>query len=745
MARKRGPIEFRPKLVSLAVASCFAASTALANPTAPTVVNGQVSVIQNGNLLQITNSPSSIINWQSFSIGANEITRFIQQSQASAVLNRVTGAAGAIDPSVILGALQSNGRVFLVNPSGIVFGAGAQVDVAGLVATSLNLSNADFLAGRLKFGEMPGAGAIVNQGNLTARPGGEVYLVGPAVTNSGIITSPNGDVVLAAGNSVELVNPGTPNLRVEITAPDNAARNLGQIVVDSGRAGIYAGLINNSGTIRASSAVAEGGKILLKATRSVTLESTSILDASGAGGGRIEVLAKDGGTVNVAGTLDASAPVSGDGGFIETSADRVKVASGTTVSTHAASGKSGMWLIDPTTFIIGTDITGAALSANLNTTPVTITSDQGSPGASNDIRVDDAVSWNSPYSLTLLARKHLFVNQPVTNAGAGAILFYASWDGASTSAPTLSLANLGGITQNAAISTLGDVELIGAGNLVVGGTVTAGGYAILRATAGSINDGNGVTVNVVARHLEAAAKNGINLDTYITGGGPSYVNATNSASGNIALRNTSSDAVIQNIHNAGGNNVLSGLQTDGESTIITGGTVIHGDWGSGSAGQSYTDPANPVYIFTTSGGIVRIILNAPRANTYYTDTYLYLLDSVGNLIAYDDDSAQGYIAMLNQDLVAGTYKVVAATYSFGLRAPFDLSIGGAVTATAPTSALPGESTPPAVDQAFNQVVAATNQQTTGVPLGSSTRSSESGTGAGAARDEKKKQLPACGK
>src|SRR5512146_2754632 len=112
MARKPGSSTFRPKLLSLAVASCFAtaAGPALANPTGAQIVNGNVSIIQNGALLQITNSPSSIINWQSFSIGANEITRFIQQSQASAVLNRVTGSAGVIDPSRILGALQSNGR-----------------------------------------------------------------------------------------------------------------------------------------------------------------------------------------------------------------------------------------------------------------------------------------------------------------------------------------------------------------------------------------------------------------------------------------------------------------------------------------------------------------------------------------------------------------------------------------------------------------------------------------------------------
>src|SRR5688572_9784260 len=144
-------------------------------------------------------------------------------------MNRVIGSGGSIDTSEILGTLRSNGKVYLLNPSGVVFGEGATVNVAGLVASSLNLSDADFLANRLKFTGGASAGSVVNQGNITTRSGGEVYLVGSAVTNGGVITSPSGEVVLAAGNSVELVNPGTPNLRVEVEATDNQALNLGQI------------------------------------------------------------------------------------------------------------------------------------------------------------------------------------------------------------------------------------------------------------------------------------------------------------------------------------------------------------------------------------------------------------------------------------------------------------------------------------------------------------------------------------
>ncbi len=128
--------------LAIIVAACSSAQLAHANPVGPAVVNGSASLSTQGNLLTVTNSPGAILNWHSFSIGQGKITRFIQQSPASAVLNRVVG----LDPSSIFGVLQSNGRVFLINPNGIAFGQGAQINVAGLIASTLNLSNADFLA-----------------------------------------------------------------------------------------------------------------------------------------------------------------------------------------------------------------------------------------------------------------------------------------------------------------------------------------------------------------------------------------------------------------------------------------------------------------------------------------------------------------------------------------------------------------------------------------------------------------------
>ncbi len=311
--RKSGTV-WKHKLLAVAVASCFSGELALANPTGATVAHGQATFATQGNVLTVTNTPGSVINWQSFSIASQEITRFLQQSAASAVLNRVISG----NPSTILGALQSNGRVYLINPSGIVIGAGGRIDTAGFVASSLNLSDADFLAGRHRFVETPGAGSVINQGTITTPAGGTVYLIGQSVENHGVIKTPQGEILLAAGRSIELVDANTPELRVQITAPDNQALNLGQLIASGGRIGMYAGLVRQGGTANANSAVVgENGKIVFKATKDVKLEAGSVTTASGPTAGSIKVEAQTG-TAVVAGTVEANA-TAGRGGSIDVS------------------------------------------------------------------------------------------------------------------------------------------------------------------------------------------------------------------------------------------------------------------------------------------------------------------------------------------------------------------------------------------------------------------------------------------
>src|SRR5450759_761917 len=332
-------LQFRLKPVCAAVLLAVAVQTAQANPIGGTVAAGQASFATTGNTLNVTNTPGTIINWQGFSIGANEITHFVQQSASSAVLNRVISN----NPSSILGTLQSNGRVFLINPGGIVFGAGAVVDVAGLVASTLNLSNADFLAGRNHFTQVPGSANVSNAGNITAQNGGQIFLIAPDVENTGVITAPNGEILLAAGYSVDLVSTNDPNLRVSITAPAGDATNVGQLIAQSGSLDLFGTVVRHSGTVSADSATLQGGKIVFKASQRV--EAGGTISAQGVGGGEIKLLADmQTGTVNVTGKLDASAPNGGNGGFIETSAAQVKVADSTIVTTRSARDKPGTWL-----------------------------------------------------------------------------------------------------------------------------------------------------------------------------------------------------------------------------------------------------------------------------------------------------------------------------------------------------------------------------------------------------------------
>ncbi len=347
---------FRRKLVCAAVISCFTAMPAFANPTGATVVNGQVGFATQGNTLTITNSPNAIINWQQFSIGAGETTRFVQQNASSAVLNRVVGQ----DPSQLLGSLLSNGRVYLINPNGILFGQGAVIDVGGLVASTLKLSNGDFLAGRLNFTDGLGAGSINNQGSITTPTGGNVYLIAPDISNSGVITSPQGEILLAAGHSVNLMDSANPDVQVMVGASDTQAVNIGSLIARSGKIGIYGALIDQQGMVNADTAVVSaGGKITLKASKDITLEPGSATTASGESGGvkeggEIRIVAdgmlnvRQGSEIHVDGGVDG-----GNGGFLELSGKQAISLRGIyTGAARAAGYHGGTLLLDPTDIIL---------------------------------------------------------------------------------------------------------------------------------------------------------------------------------------------------------------------------------------------------------------------------------------------------------------------------------------------------------------------------------------------------------
>ena len=187
------------------------------------------------------------------------------------------------------------------------------------------------------------------------RSGGPVYLVAPNVENHGVITSPTGEIILAAGKSVELVQAANPNLRVEITASQNEALNVGKLVASSGRVGIFGATVRNAGTVSANAASVDAmtGKIVFRASKDVRLDSGSVVTANGAAGGDITFQAGDknaGGTLIASGVTEANG-ADGKGGSVQLLGDNVGLVGNAQVS---ANGKSGGGSV-----LIGGDFQGA--------------------------------------------------------------------------------------------------------------------------------------------------------------------------------------------------------------------------------------------------------------------------------------------------------------------------------------------------------------------------------------------------
>ncbi|MFM7506344.1 MAG: filamentous hemagglutinin N-terminal domain-containing protein, partial [Rubrivivax sp.] len=291
---------------------------ATALPGGLNVAAGQAQLAVQGAQMTVRNTPGAILNWQRFDIGASAGVHFEQANAASKVLNRVVGN----DPSQILGRLSSNGQVWLLNPNGVLFGQGARVDVAGLLAGSMRMLDSDFLAGRYRLdapdaGSGALAGSVVNHGQLGSRFGGQILLVGSRVENTGEVSAPGGHVGLVAGRSVELVDTGLPNLSVKVTVPDDKAEvaNLGRLSTPGGRIDVYAGIVNQRGLAEAQSlSVGANGEIVLQASDTLILgpgsRTQAVGSAEGSRGGRIDLVAPQVGLVGDA-EVDASGAASG--------------------------------------------------------------------------------------------------------------------------------------------------------------------------------------------------------------------------------------------------------------------------------------------------------------------------------------------------------------------------------------------------------------------------------------------------
>lgn len=523
-------------------------------PTGGQITLGSGTISQNGNTLTVQQTSDKLVGqWNSFNIGSQATVNFQQPGANSIALNRINDQK----PSEILGRLNANGQVYLLNPNGIIFGKTAQVDVGGLVASTQQLSDQDFQSGQAHFTANGGnnAGHIDNQGQINGH-GSVVAFIAPQVSNSGTIKNDGGTVALAAGEQVTLdfAGDGLVNVKVDKAALNALAVNHGLIQADAGTVimtaqsanAVMDNVVNNDGLIQAKSLNSQAGRIILDGGDKGQTRNAGSLDVSSAEskGGQIlltgnKILLDDGahlnakgktggGEVLVGGDLHGSGPLrqatqvemkaaatidanateagnggkvvlwsdvhnpksqtivngsinarggakSGDGGFIETSGNHVKIGDSSKVDTRAAFGKTGMWLLDPDNYTIaasGGDETGIHVSESLATSDVTISADR-------DINVNDAIIWLN-HLLTLNSTNgngNININAVITANDSAALTLKVNDPAPNTSS--------GAININNTITWSNLLTLISPGNVNINAVMTANNNASLDIQAGS--------------------------------------------------------------------------------------------------------------------------------------------------------------------------------------------------------------------------------------------------------------------
>jgi filamentous hemagglutinin family protein len=532
----------------LGVAGCVPAAMAAPAPPAPNALpQGGVVAAGNAqignavaNTLQVNQgSQRAVINWSSFDIGSQAKVQFLQPNADASVLNRVL----ANDPTQIFGQLSANGQVYIVNPSGILFGKGSRVDAGALVATTLNSTDDDFMAGRRNFTRGTATGSVVNEGSLNAAPGGYVALLGASVSNSGSISTPGGGALLAAGDAVQLpltssgritleVAPATINAVVSnsgegiISAPD------GQVYISATTAGSAAAQAFNRGVIDVSSATGNGGSVTMQGHQVGLMGGSKILATGATGGGTVQI----GGTVHDVGpssasavyvdsnaSIDASATgrgnggnvtlwsrdytgyygtiaarggaLGGDGGHVDTSSLNNLQAFGH-VDASAVHGAAGNWLLDPT------DVTIVAGAINSNDTdaggvftPTTNTAQIGVANINADLTAGTSVTINTASSGTGAGNITQNAGADILKVGGGNATLTMNAAGAITLNGNIS-STLGALntTLNAggAVNSTGNLALNG-GLLTINGTGNGTFSGVISGTGGLTQAGTGTT------------------------------------------------------------------------------------------------------------------------------------------------------------------------------------------------------------------------------------------------------------
>ncbi|WP_162177500.1 MBG domain-containing protein [Hyphomonas adhaerens] len=334
-------------------------------PSGATVSAGNASIETAGSALTVRqDTDRAIVDWNSFSIDRGFSVDFIQPDASSAILNRVTGNT----TSVIAGTLSANGQVYLVNPNGIAITADGVINVgSGFVGSTLDITNEDFLNGRLTFRGTGASAGISNAGVVQVGREGYAALIGGSVRNDGLVAVPLGRIGLAAGEQATLDFSGDGFLQVAVAteAPSGDA------------------LIDQRGTLRAA-----GGMIVMSAAMAReaarhTINLSGVVEANAVDGhdGAIIIRGGEGGAVTVAGKLTATSAF-GEGGAIEVTGRDILLSGATLDASGAAGGGSVR---------IGGDWQGTGTLQRAETTQIdagsTIRADATTDGDGSDVVV----------------------------------------------------------------------------------------------------------------------------------------------------------------------------------------------------------------------------------------------------------------------------------------------------------------------------------------------------------------------
>ena len=595
-------------------------------PQGASVASGQVRIgAPSGNALTINQSSSrAVVDWNSFSVGANASVSFVQPGAGSAILNRVTGTTS----STIAGQITANGQVFLVNPNGIAITPTGSVQVGGgFVASTLDISNADFNAGNLNFSGRGASSAVVNAGTIRAAPGSFVGLIGGSVASSGTISVPLGKVGLGAGEKATLNPSGDGFLQVAL--PSSATTAKGQALIDvAGRIKAAGGsveikaatarqavrdVVNISGTVSARSVSGRRGRIVLdggdggevvvsgriaadggKTNKAgtvvvtgnkVTLASTAKVSADGAVGGTVLIGGDQHGGDDPASKL-ASAPVR--------TADTTSIAQGATVSANGSSGDGGnvvVWSDSQTDFRGSISATGNGAGHG----GAVEVSSHGLLGFAGTVDVTAARGKTGtllldPYDVTIS-------NGADSNMTSSGNNFSASGNSSVLSVATLQAALL---TANVTVDTgssgtqNGDITVANAVTWASGNSLTlnaAGAISInapITATSGGSLSLSGATISVNS--------------TAITLGGSLTANATASGAVTAVTLNNAAISV------GGGASTITGSAVSGSAIALLGSSSFSATTG-GSLSMSGTSSSNNGVTFgngssvTTSGDV----------------------------------------------------------------------------------------------------------------------------------------------